>query len=208
MSSAARSAERSLLQLELPAGWRRVHTDNLLDATVRLGEEPEAQALYGPSITNMLEMIADEVRAVQQRTNLIVTALRFRADPIALDVLAIAVPPRPSEGQIAGGSAAGNEAVGDPIPGRLVEHDGFVGVAHVSSATGPEAEDASLFPTSVQLTMAIPDTDRGAIVTMLSSAREQQEDMLEVAMAVGASMCVRAEDGSGSASNGGEPADS
>jgi hypothetical protein len=102
------------------------------------------------------------------QSNVVLMALRQRFKPVALDVLTVAIPREGSENHemLDMGNGYASRPDSGTLGARLVSRDDLLAIAHRSYA---DETSTSIFRAHVQLVICIPKSDRGAIITMVST---------------------------------------
>lgn len=176
------------LRLGVPPAWSIVHLNRLLDLafpraiTQALGDDTGgADAL---ALEAEFAMLRDQVVA----EHLVFLAVRTRTESDGFDLMTLATLDE---------TGTGHEGTGDPKTAsrtRISESVEYVTLANgdaIVHSQPPRTEDRDAFwRSSIQLTFLIPDSSTGAILTMLSTACDAQEELLKQARTVASSVGI------------------
>lgn len=164
---------RDALSITLSAGWRRVHAERLLDdmtnraSSVRSNGATGTSAQQGvnPALGHALELYRDQ--------QIVFTAMRMRSDVRAIDQMILALPSRSADAPLE--SADGGD--GQQRWSELTEDVDVRGLRAVShrSQVGEIVQGRENSGSVVQLVFVVSGSDRGAILTMMSSAIGDEE---------------------------------
>jgi hypothetical protein len=167
-------ADGGTLSVTLPPRWQRFHFDRLLAQMETEAAMPELQEELGEPVARWLSDMLEGVQSTYTQGDVILAAMRVRADDYAIDMMTLALPTageaEDRATQLESSSTGGEETA-------YVNIGNGHGVAHRSSPAGDRSE-VKFFPAYVQLVTRIPPSDRGAIMTLMSSAKGA-EDLLE-----------------------------
>jgi hypothetical protein len=171
------SESREVLSVTLPVRWQRVNPDRLLDAAA---SSVSAQAIAGPfdlaQAQGAQRMLA-WARNLCHDGHVVLVAIRMRPDAQAIDQLSLALPsmePTANSDSINNATSSTHQR---PEITEDVDINGLPAVSHRSVPAESPAESVA-HGSQVQLVFVVPGSERGAVLTILSSA-SGVEDLLE-----------------------------
>lgn len=187
MTSSAISESQEALSITLPARWQRIQTEELLDDALADLADPAIVEAFGHAETERAQRQLTRVLNVCHADHVVLTAIRIRRDARTIDQLSLALP---GMGRIA--SRDSRRDTTSNADQRLettedVQLNGQPMVCHCSIAA-ESPEESGVVSSQVQLVFIVPGSERGAVLTLLSSAVGMEDllrsDALEIAASV------------------------
>jgi hypothetical protein len=163
--------EAPKLTLTLPAHWARVHAERLLNDALS-ADTGEARVVDDAARQAALRTLI-ALRVLYQDAHIAFTALRLRPAARAIDLMTLAVPGRDDQLGLNWTVATSKR----PELKEEVSVDGVEAISHRSIPAEP-GQGYKAFGSEATLVFRIPCSDRGAIVTVVSTV-DGCEDLLE-----------------------------
>jgi hypothetical protein len=165
------------LSITLPARWQRIHTERLLDDAITDLADPVVATALSDAETQSAQRKLARVRDLCHAENVVLVAIRMRPDVRAIDQLSLALPGTEGITNSSSMRSMTSSERRDPEITEDVDIDGLQAVSHRSVPAEPPDEGTG-HGSQVQLVFVVPGSDRGAVLTLLSSAAGV-EDLLE-----------------------------
>jgi hypothetical protein len=178
------------LSMTLPAGWRRVHAERLLDDMVAAMAHGNAPKNINDAELDTVSRAFFHVRNLYRDEHVVFTAMRIRPDARGVDQLTLALPSTHggSSQTRAGDASAGTER--HPELTEDVDINGVQAVSHRSLPSEGSEENADPFGSLVQLVFVVPGSERGAILTIVSNVTSDEELLEREAEEIAASVHI------------------
>jgi hypothetical protein len=171
------SRQREALSIMLPAGWQRIRAERLLNAALATSLT-EGDAIVPSGQVRAARDLFWRTREVYHDEHVVFAAIRLRVDTKAIDQLTLALP-RVLPAGSRDSNAEGSASLG---PSAQLREDVEIGdlqaVRHRSVPVSPPAEVGGIHRSVVQLVFVVAGSDRGAVLTVLSSMADA-EDLLQ-----------------------------
>jgi len=184
VTSSAIFESQEALSITLPAYWQRVQAEKLLDDALVDLADPAIVDAVGHAEVKSAQRQLTRVRNVCHAEHVVLAAIRIRRDARAIDQLSLALP---GMEEIASRDSRRNRvsnADQHPETTEDVQLNGQSMVCHRSIAA-ESPEESGVAGSQVQLVFIVPGSERGAVLTLLSSAVGVEDllrsDALEIA---------------------------
>jgi hypothetical protein len=178
VTSSAISGSQEALSITLPAHWQRIHTEQLLDDALADLADPTIVEVFGHAEAEGAQRALARVRDLCHAENVVLVAIRMRPDAQAIDQLSLALPGMERITNSGSIRNATNSKRRRPEITDDVDIDGLQTVSH-RSIPAESPDESAVRGSQVQLVFVVPGSDRGAVLTLLSSA-VGVDDLLEL----------------------------
>src|ERR1039458_8514104 len=188
------SARRDALSIALPAGWRRIHAERLLDDMLAgIDGRSEISGVDGDKMraaTRVLSLARDTYK----KDHLVLAAVRLGSNAGEIEQLTLALPDvrRPVRRTVTSDSEARADKRSETA--EDVDVDGLRTISHRSLSDAASIGEGDVTGSRVQHVFVVPHSDRGAVLTLVSSVAGDEQRLEREAEEIAASVQITGTD--------------